>query len=342
MRLLRAWARAARSSACGENASSRNVWPVWKNTPVRDGPADFPPELVVQVKALACELPATHDLPLSRWSITDLAQYVSRSGLVAQISGSTIWRWLHEDAIRPWQHRTWIFPRDPDFAAKAGRILDLYERRWNGQALQDDEFVISADEKTSIQARRRKHPTRACRPASPMRVEHEYQRCGAWAYLAALDVHQARVFGRCEAKNGMAPFDRLVEQVMTRPPYAGARRVFWIVDNGSAHRGSRATARLQQRYPGLVLVHGPLHASWLNQIEIYFSIVQRKVLTPNDFPDLAAVADRLLKFQRYYESMAKPFEWKFTRQDLQQLLSKVELALHEREKYVTELMKRPT
>ena len=99
-----------------------------------------------------------------------------------------------------------------------------------------------------------------------------------------------------------------------------------------ASSGSWITARLivapvlQQRYPGLVLVHGPLHASWLNQIEIYFSIVQRKVLTPNDFPDLAAVADRLLKFQSYYESIAKPFEWKFNRQDLQQLLSKVELA----------------
>ena len=312
MRLLRAWARAARSSACGENASSRNVWPVWKNTPVRDGPADFPPELVVQVKALACELPATHDLPLSRWSITDLAQYVSRSGLVAQISGSTIWRWLHEDAIRPWQHRTWIFPRDPDFAAKAGRILDLYERRWNGQALQDDEFVISADEKTSIQARRRKHPTRACRPASPMRVEHEYQRCGAWAYLAALDVHQARVFGRCEAKNGMAPFDRLVEQVMTRPPYAGARRVFWIVDNGSAHRGSRATARLQQRYPGLVLVHGPLHASWLNQIEIWFGILTRKIVRRGIFRSRQELVERLMNFIAAYNKEARPFQWTYT------------------------------
>ena len=327
MRLQRAWVRAARSSACGENASSRNASPVWKNAPVRDGPGDFPPELVVQVKALACELPATHDLPLSRWSTTDLAQYVSRSGLVAQISGSTIWRWLHEDAIRPWQHRTWIFPRDPDFASKAGRILDLYERRWNGRTLKDDEFVISADEKTSIQARSRKHPTRVCQPGRPMRIiEHEYQRCGAWAYLAALDVHRARVFGRCEAKSGIAPFDRLVSQVMTRPPYDEARRVFWIVDNGSAHRGCRAVARLQSRYPGLVLVHGPVHASWLNQIEIYFSIIQRKVLTPNDFPNLAAVAERLLEFQTYYQSIAKPFEWKFTRQDLLQLLSKMDSA----------------
>lgn len=104
MKLPRTWVRAARLSACGGNAFSRNGSPDWKNALVRDGPEDFPPELVIQVKAPACEPPATHDLPLSRWSTTDLAQYVTRSGLIAQISGSTIWRWLHEDAIRPWQH----------------------------------------------------------------------------------------------------------------------------------------------------------------------------------------------------------------------------------------------
>ena len=114
-----------------------------------------------------------HALPLSRWSTTDLAREVCQSGLVASISGSTLWRWLHLDAIRPWYHRSWIFPRDPNFAEKAGRILDLYARVWEGKPLQDDEFVISADEKTSIQARRRKHPTRACRPRGSMQVEHE-------------------------------------------------------------------------------------------------------------------------------------------------------------------------
>jgi hypothetical protein len=193
---------------------------------VRVAPGFFPPDLVVQVKALACELPAQHDLPLSRWSTTDLVREVQRSGLVASISGSTLWRWLHEVAIRPWYHRNWVFPRDPDFAAKAGRVLDLYDRQWQGEPLKPDEFVISADEKTSIQARRRKHATQTCRPRTPMRVEHEYFREGAWAYLAALDVHHARVFGRCEAKNGIAPFDRLVEQVMTRPPYKGCTSRF--------------------------------------------------------------------------------------------------------------------
>src|SRR6516162_5463862 len=172
------------------------------------------------------------------------------------------------------------------------------------------------NEKTSIQARRRKHATDKCRPDTPMRIEHEYARCGAWAYIAGLDVHHARIFGRCQTKNGIDPFDRLVEQVMTRPPYNDARRGFWIVDNCSAHRGVRAVERLRNRYSQLTLVHAPIHASWLNQIEIYFSIVQRKVLTPNDFPNLNSVAERLLNFQYYWEDTAKPFEWKFSRKDL--------------------------
>ena len=100
-----------------------------------------------------------------------MVREVRQAGLVASISGSTLWRWLHQDAIRPWYHRSWIFPRDPNFAEKAGRILDLYARTWEDEPLKDDEFVISADEKTSIQARRRKHPTRACRPRGTMKVE---------------------------------------------------------------------------------------------------------------------------------------------------------------------------
>jgi hypothetical protein len=289
----------------------------------RVAPGLFPPELVVQVKALACELPATYDVPLSRWSLDELTRHVCASGLVAQLSQTTLWRWLHEDAIRPWQHRCWIFPRDPEFAAKAGRILDLYQRQWKGRPLKDDEFVISADEKTSVQARRRLHPTLPPQPGRPMKVEHEYERLGAWAYMAALDVHRLKLFGRCEAHSGIAPFDRLVAQAMTQDPYRSARRVFWIMDNGSSHRGQRSVKRLQSRYPNLQVVHGPIHASWLNQIEIYFSIIQRKVLTPNDFTSLEMLADRLERFERHYEIIAKPFEWKFTRNDLAKLVQRL-------------------
>ena len=156
-----------------------------------------------------------------------------------------------------------------------------------------------------------------------MRVEHEYTRGGAWAYLAAWDVHRAKIFGRCERTTGIAPFRRLVAQVMRQEPYRSATRVFWIVDNGSSHRGVRAQARLHAEWPRLVLVHTPVHASWLNQIEIYFSIVQRQVLTPNDFPNLAAVKDRLLRFHVHYAQAATPFQWTFTRRDLAVLLAKL-------------------
>lgn len=281
--------------------------------------------MVLQVKALACELPWQRGLPLSRFSVAEVAAEARRSvpGLVATVGDTTVWRWLHQDAIRPWQHRCWIFPRDPDFALKAGRILDLYEGVWGGRPLADDEFVLSTDEKTSIQARARCHPTVPPEPGSPMRVEHEYQRRGAWAYLAALDVHRAKLFGRCEYTTGIQPFQRLVDQVMATPPYRDARRVFWIMDNGSSHRGQPSVQRLQEADPRLVAVHGPVHASWLNQIEIYFSIVQRKVLTPNDFPSLAAARERLLAFQDYYETIASPFQWTFSRSDLDRLLAKI-------------------
>ena len=247
-----------------------------------------------------------------------------QSGLVASVSNTTIWRWLSEDAIRPWQHRFWVFPRDPNFAAKAGPILDLYERRWRRRPLREDEFVICADEKTSIQARHRRHETIPTRPGSAMKVEHEYERLGAWAYLAAVDVHRMKIFGRCEPNNGIAPFDRLVEMVMKRTPYRHARRVFWIMDNGSAHRGESCVQRLTKSYPHLVPVHGPIHASWLNQIEIYFSIIQRKVLTPNDFASLEELADRLNEFSRHYQRIAQPFKWTFTRRNLKALLRKLD------------------
>jgi hypothetical protein len=203
----------------------------------------FPPSPVVQVKALACELPHTLGLPLSRLSIQEIRQHVISQGLVAEISGATLWRWLSSDALRPWQHRSWIFPRDPDFADKAGPILDLYERIWEGAPLGTDDYVISADEKTSIQARRRKQPTLPPAAGRPTRVEHEYFREGAWTYLAAWDVHRARIFGRCELKSGIAPVDRLVTEVMGQEPYKSARRVFWIMDNCSAHRGQKAAER---------------------------------------------------------------------------------------------------
>ena len=274
------------------------------------------------MKALACELPAKLGLPLSRFSRSELRRHVLSAGIVASISGVTIWRWLHEDALRPWSRRSWIFPRDPDFATKAGPVLDLYHRRWKGRPLAEDEFVISADEKTQIPIRTLCHEILPPAPGRAMRVEHEYRRHGVCAYVAAWDVHRARLFGKVVDKISIKVFDELVAEVMAQEPYRSARRVFWIVDGGTIHRGQRAASRLQGRFANLVLVQLPRHASWLNQIEIYFSILQRKALTPADFPSREAVAARILGFQDHYQVVARPFEWKFTRRDLHDLLER--------------------
>jgi transposase len=277
-----------------------------------------------QITAMACQLPAETGVPLSRWSSGELAREAVARGLAAAISASTVRRILAQNTLKPWQHQSWIFIRDPDFAAKAARVLDLYARRWDDRPLAGDEYVISADEKTSIQARCRCHPTLPAGTSRMMRVNHDYDRGGALAYLAAYDVHHARVMGRTSAKTGIVPFMDLVEQVMTQEPYASATRVFWVVDNGSSHRGKAAADRLTAKFPNAVMVHTPVHASWLNQVEIYFSIVQRKVVTPNDFTSLDQVEDRLIAFERRYNETARPFRWKFTPADLEDLLARIE------------------
>jgi len=277
--------------------------------------AVFPPEEVAEVKAIACELPRTHELPLSRFSRVELHRLVIERG-VTEASASTIWRWLHEDAIKPWQTRSWIFPRDPDFATKAARVLDLYARVLDGKRLRPDEYVISADEKTQLQALGRHHETVAPGPGRPGLVEFEYLRGGTLAYLANL-------FDRVEQTTGIAPFGRLVDQVMKVEPYRSARTVYWVVDNGSSHAGKTSIKRMTKGYPNARLIHLPVHASWLNQIEIYFSIVQRKALTPNDFATLPELARHLMDFGQHYRTIARPFEWTFTRAKLDSVIEKI-------------------
>src|SRR5262245_10855056 len=302
--------RSSAGAAAGPAAISRST-----TGPGGGGSRLFPPLDHALVKAIACETVAATGEPLSRQSLADLKRRTDRA-LGLTISRSTLWRILHEDAIRPWQHRHWIFPRDPRFAEKAGPILDLYAGRWHGRPLGPKDFVLSSDEKTSIQARRRCHAEVGPRPGRCRRVEPEYERRGALQYLAAWDVRRGVVIGRCEAKTGIAPFDRLIDQVPARPPYTEADRLFIVVDNGSSHRGQAAIRRMRQRDRRIVLVHTPVHASWLNQVEAYFSIIQRKVLTPNDFPDLDAVRVRLALYEELTNRRPKPFAWKFTREKL--------------------------
>jgi len=287
-------------------------------------PRVFPAAVVAQVKAMACEPPESRDVPQSRWSAGDLAVQAVAEGLVEAVSRSTVARWLEQDAIRPWRYRSWIFPRDRDFAVKAGRVLDLYQRIREGRELADDEYVISTDEKSQLQVLSRCHPGLPPAPGRAGRFEFEYERHGTVAYLAAYDVHRAHLMGRVEPTTGIAPFSALVDQVMAAEPYASARRVFWVADNGSSHCGRASVDRMRRAYPNAALIHLPVHASWLNQVEVVFSVIQRKVIKPANFGSSQALTARLLAFQDRYNATAAPFDWKFTRAKLNDLIRRID------------------
>ena len=248
-----------RRSAFGDDDGRAVIFPLRISRAV-DASLAFPPFAHAQVKATACELVSQTAQPLSRQSTADITRRVNEV-LERPMSKTTVWRTLKRDAIQPWRYRYWIFPRDPRFGPQAAAILDLYAGLWHGEPLGRNDFVISSDEKTSIQARIRCHASLAPRSAAPLCIEPEYKRGGALQYLAAWDVGRGQVFGRCEAKTGIASFERLVDQVMRQQPYCHADRVFWMVDNGSSHRGERAVQRLEAKYPHAIMVHTPVHAS---------------------------------------------------------------------------------
>ncbi len=209
------------------------------------GRGRFPPGQIAEIKALACELPAESGRPISRWSAAELAREAVARGIVCQVSGTTVWRWLSEDAIRPWAWRSWVFPRDPDFRHKAGRVLDLYARRWEGPRLHPGDYVISADEKTSC--RRCCAATRSSPGRAPGLIEHEYRRHGTMAYLAAMDVHdpQRGLFGRCQAKISNDALTRSWRCHDQRALRVGPTRLLGV-DNGTVHRGQKAIYRLSK------------------------------------------------------------------------------------------------
>jgi transposase len=205
-------------------------------------PRKFLARVVAEVKALACETPAGSGKPLARWTCPELARQAA-AGTVTSVSATTVRRWLADDAIKPWQHRSWIFPRDQHFALKGSRVLDLYQRTREGLPLGDGEYVLSADEKPGVQARSRVKLPLPPGPRQALRIESEYVRCGTLAYLAAYDVHRAKVIGRCEPSTGIKPFTALVDQVMTAEPLR-------LGEAGLLGRGQRGIAsQLGRRRP---------------------------------------------------------------------------------------------
>ena len=220
------------------------------------------------VVALACQLPAATGIPLSRWTGPELLAEVARAGAPDELSASSVLRILAEHPVKPWQYQSWICPRDPDFEARASVILDLYQGFYQGTPLQPGDRILSVDAKPSIQARGRCRPTAPAGRGKPVRVEHEYVRHSALALLAALDIRTGKVFASTPYTTGIAPFMGLMDQVLRRPEYKDAPRVFVIVDNGSDHRGQAAISRLRTAHPNAIMIHTPVHASWLNQVPV--------------------------------------------------------------------------
>jgi DDE superfamily endonuclease len=315
------WACIPTASAAGDNAGPL-VSSLSRTTRGGAASPSFPPFDRAVVASIACDVVARTGNPLSRQSTTDLTKRAQEE-LNKPISRSTVWRILDEDAIKPWQCEQWIFPRAANFFEKAAVVLDLYQGYWQDERLEPNDRILSSDEKTSIQARIRTHQSLGPSLGRRRRVEHEYERGGALQYLAAWDVQDGVVLGRCEAKTGIVPFGRLVEQVMTQPEYAQAARVFWVVDNGSSHRGEASVRRLRAAHGNAILVHTPVHASWLNQVEVYFSLLQRKVLTPNDSANLQELELRIKMYEELTNRQARPFAWRFTKYDLFKLLQRV-------------------
>ena len=287
-------------------------------------PRQISAEVRAAVVALACQLPAVTGVPLAHWTGPELAAELTAQNLASSpVSASSVLRILAEHPVKPWQYQSWIYPRDPDFEARAKVTLDLYQGFYQGEPLGPDDRILSFDAKPQINARSRLHPSLPAAPGRPVRYEHEYKRKGSLALLAGLDVRTGTVFASTPVTTGIKPFMDLAGQVMARPEYKNAPRVFVIAGNGSDHRGQAAITRLASAHPNAIMIHTPVHASWLNQIEIFFSVIQKKVVTPNDFTSLDELSATLLAFVGRYNQTARPFNWKFTASDLRDLMDRI-------------------
>lgn len=266
-------------------------------------------------------------VPVSRFSAATIATTLVRLGVVAAISARTVARWLRADKLKPWRFRSWITPKDlATFLERACPVLDLYERVATG-AIRSGEVVLSVDEKTSIQARA--HAT--YKPAGrgdPAHLEHTYQRRGAVHLIAALSVVTGVVSGTVVADKCFVEFAAFLRTLLTTVLRQGAYRVHLILDNGSTHRPKYLAQWLAENFPGVPIeLHWlPVRSSWLNQVEIFFGILQQQALTPNDFPSTPAVTHRILDFIAYRNENARPIEWTYTSRQLRAKHERLRLA----------------
>jgi transposase len=279
-----------------------------------------------QATALACSRPREEGVPLARWSNAEIAQRLVALGMVVQIAVSTVGRWLAAEKIKPWRYHNWQHILDPQaFLERARPVLELYNhvKEWWAQGV----WVVCADEKTSIQARERPRSPEPTVPGHPVHVSHRYKRQGALHLFAALSVVDGWVGGLCRRRKCFVDFQAfLLEVVIPEALRRGVHTVALILDNGSTHAPKQLQRWLEEQCEAqnwalsIQVFWLPTNASWLDQIEIWFSILQRKLLQPNHFESLGALEKAVLAFIARRNETAKPIQWTYTFEKLEKKL----------------------
>jgi hypothetical protein len=286
----------------------------------------FPPEVRAQATAIACSLPRTEQVPLARWSRAELARRVAATPDLPHVSASTIGRWLRAERIRPWRYRMWQHIQEPHlFLERARPVLQLYATAH--ALLAAGTWVVCADEKTSIQAREAEQAPRPTQRNHLLHQSPRYSRRGAVQRLSGLSVADGKVCGQCAGRKRFVDFQAFVQQVLVpEAQRRGVQRVALVVDNGSTHAPKQLERWLREQASGqdwglTVQVYWlPTNASWLDQIEIWFSVLQRKLLQPNHFTSTTDLDQAMMAFIAYGNQTAKPIRWSYTVEKLERKL----------------------
>jgi len=286
----------------------------------------FPPEVRAQATALACRCPREEGVPLARWSNAEIARWLIALGMVVRIAASTVGRWLAAEKIRPWRYHSWQHILDPQaFLKRARPVLRLYERAKT--LLKRGVWVVCVDEKTSIQARKRPQEPDPAAPGHPVHISHRYKRQGALHLFGALSVADGKVYGKCRLRKRFVDFQAfLLGTVIPEALRRGVHTLALILDNSTTHAPKQLERWLQEQIEtqgwalDIQVYWLPVNASWLDQIEIWFSILQRKLLQPNHFERLGSLKLVIMDFITYYNETAKPIQWSYTVDKLEEKL----------------------
>ena len=290
----------------------------WRIVRDRGGHPFFPPVVAAHLIKLACELPDKLDRCVSQWDCVELARQLIETQIVADISPSTVGRILACSKLKPWRNHMWLTPKKPReelFVEKVKNVCSLYTRR-----LKPHEVVLCADEKTNLQPRTRLAPTHPAQPGRPVRVEHEYCRAGALNLFAAFDTRTGKVYGQCYSRKRQVEFIQFLEH-LDREISTTITRVHLVLDNLRVHKSKKVLAWLEA-HPRFKFHFTPVHCSWMNQVEQWFSILQRKRLSIEDFESKLDLSTKLLGFIDVWNRYAHPFNW--TRHSFDKVLARAE------------------